>query len=580
MSNSETISTSRSADLVTVTVAIDGTQLSSVFQLLRASVYKEVNKIPSASLIFLDGDPSSRDFELSNMAELMPGKSVVITAGYHNDEATIFKGIVIKHQIKVKGSSSLLIITCKDMAVKMTVASSSQTFHDISDSDAIDTLISKYELKAEIENTNYSHKKLVKYQCTDWDFVVTRAQACGKLCFISDGQIHIKSPSIDNESIQKLTYGANMLEFEAEMDARNQFKKVRSTSWDESKQEIVSTESDIENLPLHGNFSHSELASVIGIEDLAMKNGGNIADEMLQSWSDAKMKYQTLSKIRGRVKFQGIPEVLPDSCISLEGVGDRFSGKAWVSGVYHQIQDGNWTVDVQFGLNPEWFSETYPIHSPPASSLFPAIKGLQIGIVSQLEDPDGEDKILVKIPIINMEDEGIWCRISSLDAGENRGISFLPEINDEVIVGFLNEDPNQPVVLGALHSSAKPSPISATDDNHQKGIITRSQLKLTFNDDSKTICIESPSGKRINIDEGSDQISLEDDHGNKIIMDNNGIEFSSGKDLIIKASGELKLEGMNIEASANSQLKLEGNAGAEISSGASTVVKGSIVQIN
>ncbi|MCH7399183.1 type VI secretion system tip protein VgrG [Belliella sp. DSM 107340] len=580
MSNSETINTSRSADLVTVTVAIDGTELSSVFQLLNVTVHKEVNRIPMAKLIFSDGDPAMRDFELSNMQEMMPGKQIEISAGYHKDEAVIFKGIIIKHQIKVKGTSSLLIVECKDQAVKLTVGKKSKTFHDMSDSDAIEAILSNYSLTSEVASTNFSNKKLVQYDSTDWDFLVSRAQACGKLCFVSDGEIKVSAPDVDADIIQKVTYGANILDFDAEMDARNQFKKITAQTWDGPRQEIIEVEKELENLSLHGNFSNSDLANVIGLEKLELKNGGNIPDELLQDWTEATMLYQSLSKVRGRVKFQGIPDVLPNTCIELEGLGERFSGKAWVSGVFHQINDGNWTVDVQFGLNPEWFSETYPIHSSPASSLLPAVKGLQIGLVSQLEDPDGEDKILVKIPIINAEDEGVWCRVSSLDAGESRGVFFRPEIGDEVVVGFLNEDPNQPIVLGGLHSSAKPAPITANDDNHEKGIITRSELKITFNDETKAITIESPGGKKIILDEDAQNISIEDENNNQIILDADGIQIISGKDLQIKASGDINIEGTNVTGKASAQLTVEGSGGAEISSSASTVVKGSIVQIN
>lgn len=580
MSNSETINTSRSVDLVTVTVSIDGKELSSVFQLLNVTVHKEVNRIPMAKLVFSDGDPATRDFELSNMQEMMPGKQIEISAGYHNDEAVIFKGIIIKHQIKVKGTSSLLIVECKDQAVKLTVGKKSKTFHDMSDSDAMEAILSNYPLTSEVASTNFTHKKLVQYDSTDWDFLVSRAQACGKLCFVSDGEIKVSAPDVGADIIQKVTYGANILDFDAEMDARNQFKKITAQTWDGPRQEIIEVEKELENLSLHGNYSNSDLANVIGLEKLELKNGGNIPDALLQDWTEATMLYQSLSKVRGRVKFQGIPDVLPNTCIELEGLGERFSGKAWVSGVFHQINDGNWTVDVQFGLNPEWFSETYPIHSSPASALLPAVKGLQIGVVSQLEDPDGEDKILVKIPIINSEDEGVWCRVSSLDAGESRGVFFRPEIGDEVVVGFLNEDPNQPIVLGGLHSSAKPAPITGNDDNHEKGIITRSELKITFNDETKTITIESPGGKKIVLDEDAKNISIEDENNNQIILDADGIQIISGKDLQIKASGDVNIEGMNVTGKASAQLTVEGSGGAEISSSASTVVKGSIVQIN
>ena len=117
--------------------------------------------------------------------------------------------------------------------------------------------------------------------------------------------------------------------------------------------------------------------------------------------------------------------------------------------------------------------------------------------------PNGENRILVRLPIIDNAAPGIWARVATLDAGENRGSFFLPELDDEVIVGFLNDDPRDAVVLGMLNSSAKPAPITAQDANHEKGFVTRSGMRVHFNDDTKTITIDTPAGNSIKLDEGS-----------------------------------------------------------------------------
>ena len=151
---------------------------------------------------------------------------------------------------------------------------------------------------------------------------------------------------------------------------------------------------------------------------------------------------------------------------------------------------------------PKWFSESTEVSSKPAAGLLPSINGMQVGVVSQLQDdPDEEDRILVQIPIINNAEQGIWCRLASLDAGDLRGFVFRPEIGDEVIIGFINDDPNDAVVLGMLHSSTKPAPISGSDDNHEKGLVTRSEMKVLFDDDKKVIEISTPAGKIITLDE-------------------------------------------------------------------------------
>ncbi|NVK07535.1 MAG: type VI secretion system tip protein VgrG [Tenacibaculum sp.] len=581
MNNTGTIQTSKSADLVTFKILIEGEELSKQYEVKNITVSKEVNKIPTAQIVLIDGDASERDFKLSNEELLIPGKEIEITAGYHSDEETIFKGIVIKHNLRIRASSAQLIVECKDEAVKMTVGRKSKYFYESTDSDIFEEIIGKYSLSKDVETTNYNHAELVQYNASDWDFVVSRAQANGKLCFVDDGTITIAKPNVSQSEIETVTFGGSLLDFDAEIDARHQVKKVAAYSWNHADQEVIEIEGKDPNVSLNGNLSVSDLNKTIGLESMELRHGGVVTDTELQDWADAKWLFQQLAKVRGRVKFQGIPSVKPNTILKLEGVGDRFNGNVYVTGVQHVISEGNWVANAQFGLSTEWFSETFEISAKPASGLLPAIQGLQVGIVSQLEeDPDGEDRILVQIPIVNNEEEGIWCRVASPDAGENRGIFFRPEIGDEVIVGFINEDPNDAIVLGMLHSSAKPSPITATDDNHEKGIVTRSEMKVLFDDDKKIITIETPAGKIISLDEDEGAITIEDDNSNVITINSDGISMESAGDISLKASGDVNIEGTNVSIAANAEFKAEGSAGAEVSTSAIAVLKGSLVQIN
>lgn len=581
MNNSGYIKTARTPDLITFKVLSGGTELPGKYGVKSIVVEKEVNRIPYARIVILDGSIPEQDFKLSNEDLLTPGKEIVITAGYHSEEETIFKGVVVKHNIKIRNGSSYLIIECRDKAVKMTLGRKSKYFYESTDSDIIEELISNSGLTADVEATANSHQELVQYRASDWDFMVTRAQANGKLCFVDDGTIKVAKPELSGETIETVAFGSSVHEFDGEIDARDQFSKITAASWSYTDQELIETEAQDPAINLNGDLSPSDLAAVFGIEDLQFKHGGNLTQEELQDWSDAKATFQQLAKTRGRVKFQGIPAVKPGVLLTLEGVGNRFNGKIYVTGVRHEIAEGNWLVDAQFGLSPTWFSETYDVSEMPGSGVIPSISGLHVGVVSQLEsDPDGEDRILVQIPIINAEEEGIWARVATLDAGENRGSFFRPEIGDEVIIGFVNDDPNDAVVLGMLHSSAKPAPIVASDDNHEKGFVTRSEMKMIFNDDKISYTLETPAGKKVTLDEDADIIKIEDEHSNVLTFSSDGITMESAGDIKIKASGDVNLEGTNINVKASAQFKAEGSSGSEVSSGAVTVIKGSQVKIN
>lgn len=238
-------------------------------------------------------------------------------------------------------------------------------------------------------------------------------------------------------------------------------------------------------------------------------------------------------------------------------------------------------MDVQFGLSPEWFSEQYSISENAAAGMLPSVSGLQIGLVTQIEnDPDGDERILVRLPMIDTREQGVWARLATAGAGNNRGVIVRPEIDDEVVVGFIHGDPNQPIILGTLNSANNPAPIAASDDNHEKGWISRGEIKMLLNDDAPALSIEMPSGKKISVDDDTGEIVMEDENGNSVTINSDGITMESPSDMNIKATGDLNLEGTNINVKAKAGFKAEGSASAEVSSSGSTTIKGSIVQIN
>jgi len=280
--------------------------------------------------------------------------------------------------------------------------------------------------------------------------------------------------------------------------------------------------------------------------------------------------------------------VSPGMVIDATGIGKRFDGPQYVSAVRHTVVNGNWETDVQFGLTPDTFSMSYPVSAPAAAGLLPAVSGLQMGIVTALQDdPDGEDRIKVRLPLVSPSEEGIWARVATLDAGASRGTFFRPEIDDEVVVGFLHSDPRFPMVLGMCHSSAHPVPEPAKDDNHRKGYVSRSKIRLEFDDDKKSVVLQTPAGNKLVLSEDEKRITIADQHGNSITLDDAGITIDSAKDLILKAANYIKVDGTNVDLKATSGFKAAGGGSAEVSGSSTkingdvaTVIKGGMVHIN
>src|SRR3569832_1541785 len=111
-----------------------------------------------------DGDAAAQDFKVSNDDTFKPGAEIEITAGYHSDETSIFKGIILRHSLKIRNNGSpLLILDCRDKAVKMTVARKNKYFYDKKDSEAAEEITGTYQLETDIEATTAQHESIVQY---------------------------------------------------------------------------------------------------------------------------------------------------------------------------------------------------------------------------------------------------------------------------------------------------------------------------------------------------------------------------------------------------------------------------------
>src|ERR1700684_170713 len=163
-----------SSDLVAFTVLIDGQPLAETIQIARLRVQREINRIPSAQIVLLDGSSAQETFELSESDSFVPGKEVEIKAGYHSEQTTIFKGVVVKHSISIRSDASLLLVTCFDKALKLTIGRNSTLFVKQKDSDIISKLLQDASLGASIDATDVTHEELTQFYVTDWDFIVSR----------------------------------------------------------------------------------------------------------------------------------------------------------------------------------------------------------------------------------------------------------------------------------------------------------------------------------------------------------------------------------------------------------------------
>ncbi len=528
--------------VVTVTILNDGSIMNPEYNVMSIDIIKEVNKIPIAQIILLDGDATKREFAISNTDFFQPGNNIEIKLRYEGErqnEATVFAGIVVRHSLQADQYGSLLTVDLKDAAFKLTHQRKSAVFREMTDNEIINKIIELWGLEiTSIAATKPKHKEMVQYYCTDWDFIVSRADVNGHWVLADDGKITIQEPNLNGLPKNSFEYGiSDIYEFEMSADIRHQYAAVESTAWDVKTQSISPLQKAKAFSLSQGNLKAEELAKTIGADNYQLIYSGQLNEEETQIWADAKLRKSRFSMLNGRLKVPGFADIKPGQLMEIAGISKRFNGKTLVTAIRHQVNEQGWQTDIQFGLSADFFAQqNHNIVDLPAAGLVPAIHGLQIGIVENYED-DRQQQFRVKVRIPSIEKDGIiWARLASVDAGNERGIFFRPELGDEVILGFINDDPRQAIILGAMHSekNALPPDFTVTQENNKKGIVTKKSLKILFDDEKKLIEISTPNGNILKLSEEAQGINLVDENGNTMTMNAQGLKLESPEDITLQ----------------------------------------------
>jgi Rhs element Vgr protein len=598
---------------LSVLVLIEGSEIKKTYYLKTIETVYEINKVPYARVVIQDGDPQKQKFEGADETTFMPGSAIEIKAGYGaGNEKTIFKGIIIEEGITLSQyDGSYLTLICRDKAHKMTVGRKNKIFYDKPDSDIIKAIVGEAGLSADVEATTGTHKKLIQYHCTDWDFVLSRADSNSLVTLVKDGKLTIKKPDFSKKTDLVISYGKDMLEMDLTMDSTYQLKEVQANFWDHAKQAIENAKGTKPSANAQGDKDTGALSKAIEPKDL-VQTPAPVTKDVLKAHAEGLYQHGVLSRIRGRVSFLGNPDAEIGKTIELFGISKRFLGDGYISKVRQVIDRLEWVTEVELGLPGKlYLDENRNAFALPAGGLLPPVHGLQIGVVKQIhEDPDGEFRVLVNIPIIDLkEGKGVWARMSHYYATKDAGYVFYPEVEDEVLLGFLDNDPTYPIILGSLYSSKRPLASIHTPDNKNtfKAIsTTQGKMRIEFEDVKKIITIITPKKHVIMLDDDKDTITIEDPiNKNKMVMDSKGILLQAEKDITLKSNANIIMEAMkdikmkatanikaeataNYEMKATAQMKAEGTAGLELKSAAMsklegaamTEVKGGIVKIN
>ena len=461
-----------------------------------------------------------------------------------------FNGVI--GNVKFKNSIDelfVITITAYSPTILMDGAPKNAFYYDQKGSDIIGSIIGGYPItRGKTDTSGGTMKYCVQYRESDYDFIMRLASDAGMFAHYDGREFRVVKANSD-ETV-KLSFPYNLGSFSLNLGTRAHEYNTVVYNYAQKK----NYSQDSKSVAQQSALSETSKLSVKASQDMFKKSGFTQQASVIE---DAQSLDKALTVKRSQAMGQmieakgqsGNPTVLPGHCIKIENMG-RINGTYWVTRVQHVYEAGAYYNTF----------ECVPIDiaCPPAKSSRPSITNMQMAEVIDNNDPDTLGRIKVKFPWLDSE-ETPWIRFMSPYAGQERGWYALPEIGDEVLVGYEQGAPDLPIALGALYNNVnKPEGSVVDPDNNVKAFMTRSGNKIVLTDK-----------------EGEEKIEIVTKDGkNLITMQTGGPTTIEGEGAInIKAGGDISIEGANISLDSQGEVKIKAGTNAKFEAGINSEIK-------
>jgi type VI secretion system secreted protein VgrG len=542
-----------------------------------------------------------------------PIKIAVESNDLKTEAPLAFNGIITESQlVRTQGSSGAIIINGYSPTIAMEGTPNTKSFTDKSLSDIVQIITGKYpqkELKPTIKIQNDTALPYtVQYDESDFGFLSRMAQKKGQWFYFNGEELLFGKPKSKKFDLE---YGRSLHTFNIEMRAKAlgfeyigydptdpKIQKAKSkeanyqpegfakSAFDSSQKLFPDSSTFLYNHPLAEGNAKTHLADRVATQlhaigaDLVTAKGES--DETGIRIGDIVNINESSFSLTGK---------------SQDGMKEQNFGSYIITNITH-ICDESGSYHNIFDAVPDG------VLAPPYGNIHNCPKAeIQQATVISNNDPKGMGRIKVQFPW--QKDDGVntpWIRMSNPHAGKGKGIYFIPEEKEEVLVGFEGGNAEKPFVIGAMYNGNETSGFKSPK-NDKKVIQTRSGTNIMFDDAKGSITITDKSGANTIVLNGTDTISISS--ANKIAVSSNHISFSgaesvsidskkvtlSGSESIVLGSGKASLNleaggnkatlsGLDVTVDGTNTSTLNGNSKVTVNATGQTIISGAIVKLN
>jgi phage protein D len=509
--------------------------------------------------------------EVARQAQLHIGSkvrvSVPVPTGGSGTELLI-DGEVTSMEAEYDTVGSRAVVRGYDGSHRLHRGRVTDTYQNVKDSDIARTVAQRAGLQAgTIDDSRTTHEHVSQVNLSDWDFLKARAVEIGFEVAVSEGRLHFRQPrpsqqapaqgDFQSSDPLQLVFGQDLLEFRPRVSSSEQVKDVKVRGWD-----LMAKQAVIGSAP--AGTTSVQLADTPA--SLAQRFGGptyTAVDHPLASQREVDVTAKAVAEQIGSAVAEaegvarGNPKLRAGAAISVGVVAADFVGRYTLTHTRHVFDARGYRTRFEVsGRQDRSILGLVANGSVPASAAGPPIHGVVVAQVTNNDDPQKLGRVKLKFPWLSDGYESDWARMTQAGAGPDSGVSFLPEVNDEVLVAFEFGDVRRPVVIGGLHNGRdRPRLGDRLVDNgrvKRRGVVSRRGHRVVLLDDpgkSGIALITSNGSIRISLNETKDEIHL---------FCKGKVRIECQDELSLKSQQKVRIEGQQIELEASGPAKLSG----------------------
>ncbi len=480
-----------------------------------------------------------------------------------------------------------LVVSGFDASFKLTLEPKSRTFLKQDAKQIAGQVAKDHGLRAQADSPGFKYEHLLQHNETDYEFLQRLADECGFRFWVTESELHFKS--VPSSSVgARLKMYEDLRKISLRMSASNRADSAEASFWDEKQKQVIPASATTPGAATYVDkklLDQVEKGAGKAFQKTKLVSGHVPVDEKLKAdaLANASLRYASAGQVILKGEAVGSPKIAAGSKVNISGAGKTIAGDFLVTSAEH-VYGANVTYLTRFTAGerePAGLVDLLGGSRPSHGDSYTPWGQILSAIVTNVEDPENYGRVKVKFGTLGKQEESDWARVLAQGAGNGTGFQVMPEVNDEVLVGFEYGDPRRPVVLGGLWNGKDKPP-----DDAKTFFKSGKVIKRTW---------KTSKGNSIEFHDGSgakDQKIVITDGGSKatISMTESGIELktpSSKQSVSVDSAGDVEVTSKKSVSVKGQKVTVEGSTGLElkgakidIKASGNVTVKGAMIQLN